>query len=340
MSQVARATRFVEGCGSDRPQLMRAVVMFHLRERHHVEQLVSQIARLAPTRDRRYYGAVNRLPQDLVKDIMSSRSSPSAPCSRPRSSRHRDRLAGARHRRQRGHLLLLQPDAARVAGRAGAGEPGQPRRARAQAGLADRATRPATATKSSATRCSATCRRCRPSFTGIAAHRLFGANLSYRGADDERPGPARLRQLLPGARRCSPRSAACLDSNDDRLVGEVAGRRAEPRVLDDAGSRADPDVAEQDAHRQRPDADDRRRRAARASTGRRSGASRRCSCRSRCAARWSPGFQRLGQPADLLGLPVRAAAGRASTIETGARGAERASITRSSTTSRRRCRRA
>ena len=70
MSQVARATRFVEGCGSDRPQLMRAVVMFHLRERHHVEQLVSQIARLAPTRDRRYYGAVNRLPQDLVKDIM------------------------------------------------------------------------------------------------------------------------------------------------------------------------------------------------------------------------------------------------------------------------------
>ena len=49
---------------------MRAVVMFHLRERHHVEQLVSQIARLAPTRDRRYYGAINRLPQDLVKDIM------------------------------------------------------------------------------------------------------------------------------------------------------------------------------------------------------------------------------------------------------------------------------
>ena len=58
---------------------------------------------------------------------------------------------------------------------------GQPRRPGPEAGLASRATRRATASGSSATRCSATCEKMQTVFSGIAAHRIFGANLSFGG---------------------------------------------------------------------------------------------------------------------------------------------------------------
>ena len=43
--------------------------------------------------------------------------------------------------------------------------------------------------------------RLQTSFTGIAAHVLFSANLAYSRADHQRVGRPRVRQLLPGARR-------------------------------------------------------------------------------------------------------------------------------------------
>ena len=148
-------------------------------------------------------------------------------------------------------------------------------------------------------------------FTGIAAHRLFGANLAFQG------------QTMNGAGRCmvsgnyfqvlqvQPALGRLFDSNDDRLVGE-----APVVVLSHAywttTFAADPDVLNQTAHRQRPDADHRRRRAARVRRHDARHASRRCSCRSRCAARCSPGCRALGQPAELLGSTCSRVCGPAS----------------------------
>ena len=50
--------------------------------------------------------------------------------------------------------------------------------------------------------------RVQTSFTGIAAHRLFGANLAYAGRTTNGEGRARLGQLLPGARPSAGARAA------------------------------------------------------------------------------------------------------------------------------------
>ncbi len=230
MPHVARATRFVEECGSDRPQLMRAVVMFHLRERHHVEQLVSQIARLAPTRDRRYYGAVNGLPQDLVKGHHDQADvRPPHPVQDAVRHRRRDRLAGARHRRQRRHLLLLPPDAARIAGGAGAGEPGQPRGTRTEAGLP---------VVQSGWRLRRSLQlRDVPRYPTRAdhVHRRCGAPAVRRqpvvsGPDAQRPGPAGLRQLLSGA-RADPGARTPSQSRGRSRRRRITCRGPESRVL-------------------------------------------------------------------------------------------------------------
>ena len=57
-------------------------------------------------------------------------------------------------------------------------------------------------------------------FTGIAAHRAFGANLSARGQTHERRGHARLGQLLSGARPARRRIGRLLTPDDDRAPGE------------------------------------------------------------------------------------------------------------------------
>ena len=211
-------------------------------------------------------------------------------------------------------------------------------RARAEAGLAVLQTRRATATTSSATRCSATSRSVQTVFTGIAAHVSFGANLAYAGPDDERRRAARLRQLLPGAR---PAAGARPPARRRTTTAPSASRVVVVLSHDYWTTRfgARPGRAQRDDHRQRPDADDRRRRAARASTARRSARGRECSCRSRCAALMEPGLEGLREPPQLLGLPLRAAEARR-VDRAGARGDQRASTARSSTTSRRRCRRA
>ena len=218
-------------------------------------------------------------------------------------------------------------------------EPGRARQPRAPARSPgrSRAARRATATRSSATRCSATS----SGADGLHGHRRappVRRQPRVPRADAERRGHAGLRQLLPrprppaGARRL-------LDPGDDGTVGE-------PHVVvlsyDYWRTRfgESPDVLEPDAHRQRPAADHRRRRAARVQGHDARRRARRCSCRSRCATRWSRCFEgSLENRRSVLGLPLRAPeAGRVA--RAGARRRSTCRTTRSSTTSKRRCRRA
>ena len=72
-------------------------------------------------------------------------------------------------------------------------------------------------------------------FTGIAAHRMFGANLAYQGQTMNGNGHAGLRELLPGAPApAGARTAVRLERRSPGRRG--AGRRAQPRLLDDAAS--------------------------------------------------------------------------------------------------------
>ena len=183
--------------------------------------------------------------------------------------RRRHRLAGARHRRQRRDLLAVQPDAAPAAAGPGAGSAGQPRRRPGPSRARRRAATPAAATTSSATRCSATSSARRPSFTGIAAHRPVRRQPRLRGTDAQRRGRCSSRAAISRCSACSRRSAGCSGPQDDQAVGEshvVVLSHAYWQTRFGAQSHR----ARPDDDRQRPDADHRRRRAARASTGRRS----------------------------------------------------------------------
>ena len=57
-------------------------------------------------------------------------------------------------------------------------------------------------------------------FTGIAAHRGFGANLAYQGQTLSGEGMLVSGQLLPGARRRARRSAGCSGPATTGVVGE------------------------------------------------------------------------------------------------------------------------
>ena len=64
-------------------------------------------------------------------------------------------------------------------------------------------------------------------FTGIAAHRSFGANLAFEGQTASGRRPAGVRQLLPGA-RATARARTADRSQRRSSGGTVAGRGAEP----------------------------------------------------------------------------------------------------------------
>ena len=124
-----------------------------------------------------------------------------------------------------------------------------------------RATRPATATRCSATRCSAISSARRRSFTGIAAHRLFGANLAYRGQTLSGEGMLVSGSYFP-VLGVQPALGRLLGPDDDATIGESPVVVLSYALLEDALRRR-PERLERDDHRQRPVADDRRRGAAR-----------------------------------------------------------------------------
>ena len=221
---------------------------------------------------------------------------------------------------------------------AGAGSAGEPRLARARSRARRRAATPATATSCSATRCSATSSGRRPSFTGIAAHVLFGANLAIDGQTRQRRGHAASRAATSRCSACSRRSAGCSARRTTQTVGEshvVVLSHAYWQTRFGRESRR----PRRHADRQRPADDDRRRRAARLRRHDARHRSRRCSCRSRMRGADAAGFKGFDNRTQLLGLPVRAAEARR-VDRAGARGDQRAVPRASSTTSRRRCRRA
>ena len=140
---------------------------------------------------------------------------------------------------------------------------------------------------------------------------IFGANLAYEGQTLSGDGHAGLGQLLPACSACSRRSAGCsaratTAPSASRTSSCSATRYWQTRF----GS--DPGVLERDADRQRPDDDDRRRRAARASTARRSARGREVFVPITMRGADGARLQRVRQPPQLLGLPLRAAASRAS----------------------------
>ena len=215
-------------------------------------------------------------------------------------------LAGAGHRGQRGDLLVVQRDPAPAAPRGASRTARQPRRAGTAYKDRTRATRPATATRSSATRCSAiSSRRTRPS-AASAAHRSFGVNFAMPGQTPiSGDGMLVSGSYFPmlGLR---PRSAG---SSPPTTTGRSAATTSPCSSYsywqNQLGS--DPNVVGPEDHDQRPADDDHRRRAATASTARRSARGRTSSCRSRCARVMSPGCTRVRRRGRLLGLSVRAA---------------------------------
>ena len=150
----------------------------------------------------------------------------------------RDRLAGARHRRQRGDLLAVQPDAAAAAAGAGARAAGQPRRRPGRSPARSPAAKPATATRSSATRCSATSSACSRRSPASRAHRVFSANVAYRRPDDERRRACWCRAATSRCSACSRRSAGCSRRTTTRssashsvaVLGYATGRTASLRT--------------------------------------------------------------------------------------------------------------
>ncbi len=190
------------------------------------------------------------------------------------------------------------------------------------------------ATRCSATRCSATSRRRRRSSPSIAAHRLFGANLAYRGQTMNGEGVLVSGSYFP-VLGIQPAVGRLLSPQDDQKVGESHVVVLEPQLLDDA-VRPQPGGRRRNADRQRPAPDDRRRRPGRVRghDARRRG--RRSSCRSRCAASWSPGFNQFDNRRSYWAYVfARLQARRLDRCRRARRSTCR--IARSSTTSRRRC---
>ena len=112
--------------------------------------------------------------------------------------------------------------------------------------------------------------------------RMFGANLAYHGQTLNGAGHARVGQLFPGARRAAGARPA---ARRPTTIRTSANRRSSCSATP-TGRRASTAIrtCSNETLIVNGQTDHRRRRAARASTARRSAPSRRSSCRSRCAA--------------------------------------------------------
>ena len=98
----------------------------------------------------------------------------------PALTAHRHPLAGDRHRRQRGDLLALQPDAPPAAAGGGSQRAGQPGRARAEARVAVVEQR-RIAGYTFSYPMFRDLEKAKTRFSGIAAHRQLEANLGFQG---------------------------------------------------------------------------------------------------------------------------------------------------------------
>ena len=125
--------------------------------------------------------------------------------------------------------------------------------------------------------------RVQTSFTGIAAHRDFGANIAYRRRVGRRRRHVGVGHLFPGAR---PHAASRPAARSPTMIASREADRSSFSVMTTGGgdSASDP-ISSTDGARQRPGADHRRRRAARIPRhdARRPAAV--STCRSRCARR-------------------------------------------------------
>ena len=180
--------------------------------------------------------------------------------------------------------------------------------------------------------------RVQTSFTGIAAHRLFGANLAFKGQTESGEGLLVSGSYFP-VLGLNPALGRLLGPDDDKTIG---GHYVAVLSHDywRTPLRRGPRRPERHAHHQRPGLDRRRRRAARLRRhhpGRAAAGVR--AHHDACADAAGPPGQRLRESPLLLGLPLRPAQARR-VDRPGQGGAQRPLSAPSSTTSRRRCRRA
>ncbi len=166
---------------------------------------------------------------------------------------------------------------------------------------------PAAARTCSATRCSRTCRQANTPFVGIAAHRVFGANLAYKGQTATGDGMLVSGSYFPllGLR---PALGRLLGPDDDLKIGE-----SRVVVLSytywQTRFGLSPSRPQRHDHRQRPEPDDRRRGAhgLRRDDDRRPATRLRADHAARDDGSW---LRRVQRAADVLGVPVRAAEAR------------------------------
>ena len=209
-------------------------------------------------------------------------------------------------------------------------------RARPEAGVDSRAARPAAATTVFSYPMFRDLEKVQTVFTGVAAHVSFGANLSARGQTQNGEGAAGVGRLFPGARASSRRSAGC---SRPRTTARSASRTSSSSATR-TGRRAsalDPGVLNQTII-----VNGQTMTIVGVAPRGFDGTTLGVQAAGVCAdhdARLLAAVQRLRQPAQLLGVPVRATeAGRVDRAGRASRSAP--STTRSSTTSKCRCRRA
>ena len=249
----------------------------------------------------------------------------------------RDPVAGARNRREFGDFLAVRPDAAAAV--AGAAIPTSWSISRRRDRSRDRipAIRPAAATRFSATRCSRISSGCRPASPALPRIATFGGSIGYQGTSLGGEGLLVSGSYFP-VLGLTPALGRLFTPEDDKTVGSHFVVVLSHRLLAQP-VRAESGDPQRDARHQRPGDDRRRRRAARIPRHRRSAQVPDMFVPMTMRGLMEPGFNgfenRRQYWAYLFGAPE---AGRVDANRRRSRSTVRSK--RSSTTSKRRCRRA
>ena len=153
--------------------------------------------------------------------------------------------------------------------------------------------------------------RVQASFTGIAAHRNFSANVAFGGQTESGRGVLVSGSYFP-VLGIQPAAGRLFAPEDDQTPGRSSSRGPQPRLLAPPIP-GKPRGAGPDPHRQRAWDDHCRRDAARLRRHHARASARRCSCRSPCAPRCSPDRRdRLREPASDTGCTCSRGSSRAS----------------------------